>query len=172
MILIIDTLGVVCQFFGVKTINIAGFALLGLSVFWALASFISTLTYYTCQQERFENLRARIKKVKIMKLSFDKLTIELKLYLSEKFPELEKELWSKFCNAPTDASIIMSYPEIKSHKVIMELVGQIRSISMQLRDAEIDVADQCGSIRYHHTSKWEYFTPAIPQDLQQIVYDY
>lgn len=151
-----------------NTITIIGIVLGCLSLLWLFVSFLSSLEYYSNQQERFENLKANLNIVNLNKERQSNLLQEFKFYLGEKYPDLEEKIFSSISS--NNVKILLKYPEIKSEKTLIELVKKINKLSKDVYVALENIEETCAQIRYYNNSKWEYIKCPIPEDLKPTIY--
>jgi hypothetical protein len=156
--------------FNVQTLSIIGIVLLSGSGLWFLASVINTFATYSCQLERFEKLQCSLNNLSKYKLHQANLLTEFKLYLGEKYPELEKELFKNISDNSSEVNIVLKYPEIQSSKTLLKLTEDINVLVQKVYSLETEIEEQCARIRYYKNGKWEYIVPKIPEKLQNIIY--
>ena len=114
LIAIIGVIGFFIQSDPNGIIHISGIVLLCIAGIWLFASLMNNFAYYHYQIVRFEDIRATHRKVKIYEEKRDKLLDEFKTYLSEKYTDIEKEIFQKITDSRSDTQIVLNYPEIKS----------------------------------------------------------
>lgn len=88
-----------------------------IAILWLFGSFVNNLEAYVNQTKKFEDIRAKLKSLIIYKDKQETLIREFKIYLADKYPDLEKEIFTLIANSNNDVSVILSYPEIKSSEV-------------------------------------------------------
>lgn len=156
--------------FNVPTLSIIGIVLLSISGAWFIGSVIGTFASYSEQLRRFEDLHCSINNLSKYKLHQTNLLSEFKLYLGEKFPDLEKELFNNISDNSSDIQIVLKYPEIQSSKTLLKLTEDINVLVQKVYSLESGIETQCARIRYHKNGKWEYIVPQIPEKLKNIIY--
>jgi len=173
MVVFLLIVGTITAFTGYKLDNDAtlsvGSIISGISIVWFFCSFISSLVHYSNQSRRFEDLRSSINKLKNNKQKQTDLLVEFKLYLGDKFPNLENKIFNDITNN-SNIKILLKYPEIKSEKVLMKLVDKINDLAGDVYKSLNYIEDDCAWIRYYNKSKWEYFKASIPENLKEYIY--
>ena len=79
----------------IEAMMVIGIVICGISFIWLFASFVNSMTYYSCQARRFEDLRALINKLANHKAKQKDLLVEFKL-----FAPLEPRLKSCIIGVP------------------------------------------------------------------------
>jgi hypothetical protein len=167
MVLLTSLIGLICLLFNVTEMHIIGYVTFGFSFLWFISSFISNLVHYDDQLQRFESLRGYLKQTKVYDKIQQGLIIDLKLYLGEKYPDIEKELFTKI--SESNVNTILAYPEIKSSDTIKELLSGINKIKHSIYQQQQDMINKGSDILYHNASKWEIIKPSIPEDIKTII---
>lgn len=153
----------------VSPVAIVGYCFLGLATMWLIISTINSLVYYGNQQRRFENLRCNINKKFIYIDKQKSLMAEFKLYLGEKYPELEEKIFKDISSS--SVKIVLKYPEIKSEKVLIKLVNKINILADSVYGMMDRIENDCSNVRYYNNGKWEYFKAKIPVELKDVIYN-
>lgn len=164
IIALLSILGILGINIPIHEVYIVGWILISLSVVWTLVTIITTFATYSSQLDRFEKLRSIIQDRNSYDEMQKSLLIEFKLYLGQKFPELEERILKTF-NMGGDVNLIMNYPEIKSTKALITLVEKINRCKNELYSYERKIHEKSATIRYYSNGKWEYIKPTIPSDL-------
>ena len=151
-----------------------GLTILGVSVVWLLAAIVMAFNYYVCQQERYEKLRAEIKKLKILEIKSEQLIKEFKTYLGKNYKKYEKSIFEGISERVNSAKklqlLLENYPELKTSESFSELARRMTHVLDKFYKTKLNIEDECAEIRYYSKSKWEIFrNKKIPQDLFDIV---
>lgn len=170
IVVFLVVLGIIGINIPIFEVNVAGWILLATSAIWLFSSFITTFINYTDQLHRFEYFRSAIKKIEIQVEMKEQLLRDFKMYLGDKFPELEKQYFNNI-TSKLDNTIILKFPELQSSDTMMELVNHINNITHGVTSMYRDLEDSAAQIRYYKTGKWEYFTPSIPSDISKKIFD-
>jgi hypothetical protein len=144
------------------------FALFLFSFVWLFISTLSSLSYFSNQLERFEELRAKIKKVKINEKMQQELLLEFKFYLGEKYPNLEEKIFNDINKL--EIKTIIKYPELKSSKTLIKLTNKINNLASNVYELMREIEDLSADIRYYENGKWEFIKPQIPLNLRNVIY--
>jgi hypothetical protein len=167
-------LGIIGIFFPEnEAIYVVGIAFLCFSGLWFIVSSINNFYCYAEQQKKFEELRASLKKISILKEKSEKILAEFKLYLGEKYPELEKQIFSDISNSAKDSDkwgmFVTKYPKIQSSKTFNYLVSEMDSLISEIYKLKMEIENDCSSIRFFIKNKWFIIKPKIPTDLEDTV---
>lgn len=172
-VLFLTFIGTILTLFGVKTgveeVMYGGLTVYAVAFIWMFSSTMSSLSVYSYQHARIEELRASISKLKRYITLKDIALIDLKNYLGSTYPAIEAEVFSKI-TASNAGSIIGAYPDIKSSEVITNMVKSINEYNTKEYDLRARIDDDCAAIRIRNESKWEFIKASIPEDVKCIVY--
>lgn len=94
----------------------------GLSLITAL---VTQLCKYYYQSNDIENIQECKENIEVFKKQADDLLEEVRMYLFNKFPDQEREIF-KMITANTPDILAVAYPEIKSDEVFMKGVRDIQ----------------------------------------------
>jgi len=152
-----------------QEIQVTGIVFMCLGLVWFISSTIQGFMLYSEQVRRFENLRASIKQLAQHREMTKDLLKEFKLYLVEKFPELEMKFFQNFKDSESDMRVILAYPEFKTHKTITQMVDKINNLTKETYTQLYRIENDCASIRYNKASKWQLFQPKVPEVIQELL---
>lgn len=168
-VLIVACLGSLGLLIPVYEVNITGGIILGISGVWLLASFINNLFCYNNMFENFEGIRASLKNLEIYKEKQATLISEFRVYLADKYPDLEKEIFKMIIESKNDINVILNYPEIKSSKTLIELVKQINSQADKVYEFKIILEHEYAIVRFYNANKWFYIKAQTPEDIKKLL---
>jgi hypothetical protein len=104
-------------------------------VVFLVLCFSTTIGYYN-QIYDLENIKQIDAVTVILKQKADNLTAEFVTYLSEQYPDLEKEIFKSI--SPDKVGLYLaSYPQIKSSETIMGLVDMINKLQKDYYDQRL-----------------------------------
>jgi hypothetical protein len=149
--------------------HITGYVLLGVSVVWLFASFANNLLYYTDQIKRFEGIRRDLKRVGLCMTKQADLLSEFKIYLADKYPELEKEIFKLITESQSDVHMILSYPELKSSETLLKLVKQINKLAEEVYTGKSSLEFEYAEVRFYNKNMWFYLRPSVPEDIEKLI---
>lgn len=150
-------------------LHIAGIVFFCISGVWFFGSFVNGLYYYDQQIKRFEDIRGYLKKIVLYQEKQKNLIDEFKVYLAEKYPELEKEVFKMISSSSSDIHVMLSYPEIKSSETLMELVSQINKQASEVYNRREYVENLCVEVRHYSKNNWFIIKPSVPSDIQKLL---
>ena len=131
-------------------------AFIGFVVFASMCSIITlavNAAIYCEQVNNIENIEEAIAKEVIYKEKATVLTAEFKLWLGEKYPEIEKSIFSDLI--PSSVSVFaVSFPEIKSSGTIMLLVNKINALQISIYAQKLNVERFKRNIRVNKRNPW------------------
>lgn len=149
--------------------HIVGYILCGVSFVWVFASFVNNLSCYTDQLNRFEEIRRELKRVDLSVEKQGNLITEFKLYLADKYPELEREIFKLITESKSDVHVILNYPELKSSETLLALVKQINSLAEEVYKGKSDLEYYYGKVRFYNENLWFYIRPSVPEDIKNLL---
>jgi len=165
-VLVIALLGCVGFFINIpEAPHVFGYVFFVVSGVWMIASFFNNLSKYNVMLEKFEDVRASLKNLDITIEKRNVLLSEFKLYLADKYPEHEKEIFKLITETNTDVHVILKYPEIKSSETIMELVQLIEQSNREVYDYKYSLERDYAKIRFYKNNLWYYLRPTVPLDI-------
>lgn len=167
--LIVALLGVVGLLIPVYEVHIVGLVLLIISGLWLFASFVNNLICYTAQVERFEKIRAGLKRLEISKEKQNNLISEFKIYLADKYPDLEKEIFKLITESKSDVHMILNYPELKSSDTLLALVSQINKLAEEVYNSRHQLEYEYSYVRFYNANQWFYLRPNVPNDISKLL---
>lgn len=170
IIAVLLLLGIIGYKFEIEEIHIAGIALMCGSLGYLIVTFISDLAYYSSQLLRFEDVRKCLKKIDVYKKKQKELLAEFKLYLGEKYPDLEKQIFDNINKTESELHVVLKYPELKASKTLLKLADKINNLASKVYSIMDEIESICKWIRYYKDGKWEIIKPAIPEDIKKIIY--
>jgi len=133
-----------------------------LACFPFIVSFIVSAFYYFHQAESLEKITEYKDKKEIEKKEAEALTAELKLHLTQNYPDFEKEIFEKI--KPQNVSIhITKYPELQSSKTILEYVKSIRIFQKHIFDCDRMIAELNRQIRIRKRTCKLFCIPVLPK---------
>jgi len=168
-VLIVALIGAVGLLIPVYEVHIIGIVILCTAGVWLFASFVNNLVCYTEQLDRLENIRAQLKNLLIYKDQQDTLIAEFRIYLADKYPDIEKEIFKLITDAKSDVQMILKYPEIKSSKTLLKLVDQIDELAKKVYTNKISLEYDFAKIRFYNNNKWFYLRPQTPEDISKLL---
>jgi hypothetical protein len=166
---IIALLGCVGLLVPVYEVHIIGIVLLCVSGVWLFASFVNNLVSFTEQLERFEQVRAQLKNLIIYKDQQDTLIAEFKIYLADKYPDIEKEIFRLITDAKSDIHMILKYPEIISSKTLIKLVDEINQLAKKVYNNKASLEYDYAKVRFYNKNMWFYLKPTVPDDIKELL---
>ena len=140
-----------------------GIGSMTLSLIWLFTSQINGCVEHSYQTRRFEQLRAKLKKLENHKAMTKGLVGEFKKYLGEKYPNMEMEFFKK--SIDNESQIILAYPELQSHKTLTKLVDTINRLTNETNIKLGNIEEYCADIRFERENKWHIIKPQIPADI-------
>ena len=149
--------------------HIVGYILCGVSFVWLFASFVNNLGCYTEQLDRFEEITRDLKRVDLSIEKQGNLITEFKLYLADKYPELEREIFKLITESKSDVHVILNYPELKSSETLLALVKQINSLAEEVYKGRSDLEYTYARVRFFNKNLWFYFRPSVPEDILKLL---
>ena len=164
-VLIIACIGGVGLFVPVEDVKIIGIVILCISGVWFFVSFVNNLVKHTDMVKKFEEIRANLKKLEIYKEKQRVLISEFTIYLADKYPDFEKEIFKLITDSKSDINVFLKYPELKSSETIMELVKQINNQSAATYNYKVELENEYAAIRFYNMNKWFYIKVQTPSDI-------
>jgi len=168
-VFIVALIGGVGLLFSIEEVNIAGIVILCISGVWLFVSFLNNLVCYTSQIEKFEDIRGSLKKLDITKEKQTHLMSEFKLYLADKYPELEKEIFHLITESKSDIHVILNYPELKSSETLLSLVDQINKLANEVYSYKYSLESEYSKVRFYNLNMWFYLKPQIPEYILKLL---
>ena len=166
-VLIIACIGGVGLLIPVDDVKVIGIVFLCISGVWLFASFINNLEKHTDMTKKFEEIIAKFKKLEIYKEKQSVLISEFRIYLADKYPDFEKEIFKLITDSKNDINVVLSYPELKSSETIMELVNQINIQSTAVYRYKVELENDYAEIRFYNMNKWFYIKASVPSDISK-----
>ena len=164
-VLIIACIGGVGLFVPDEDVKIIGILILCISGVWFFVSFVNNLIKHTDMVKKFEEIRADLKKLEIYKEKQRVLISEFTIYLADKYPDFEKEIFKLITDSKSDINVFLKYPELKSSETIMELVKQINNQSAETYNYKVELENEYAAIRFYNMNKWFYIKVQTPSDI-------
>jgi hypothetical protein len=149
--------------------HVVGYILCGMSFLWFFASFVNNLSCYNDQIEKFEDIRKGLKRVALSIEKQGNLISEFKLYLADKYPELEKEIYRLITESKSDVHIILNYPELKSSETLLMLTKQINDLAEEVYKGKSDLEYEYAKVRFFNKNMWFYLRPSVPKDIEKLL---
>jgi len=168
-VLIVALIGAVGLLIPVYEVHIIGIVILCIAGVWLFASFVNNLVCYTEQLSRLEDIRAQLKNLDIYKNRQDTLIAEFKIYLADKYPEFEKDIFKLITDAKSDVNVIFKYPEIKSSKTLLKLVNEINELATKVYDKKVNLEYDYAKVRFYNANKWFFLKSSTPQDIAKLL---
>lgn len=135
-----------------------GFYILGGILF--IISIITQGTMYANQWVCIEKIEENKANRKIYEEKDTVLTGECKAYLSDAYPEIEKEIFNNMVSAK---ALLLNFPQINSHKTIVKLVDMINRNKNCIYDTDLAVTSLIREIRARkRMSCFWIYSPMIP----------
>jgi len=127
--------------------------LIGLSVAMTIIGFVVHAVVYCEQINSIESIKECEAREKIYKKKAEALTGEFKVWLGEKYPDIEKEIFKELI--PAKVSILaVSFPEIKSSETMMDLVSRINKLQGDVYSEKLNIERYRKQIRVAKRNPW------------------
>lgn len=129
------------------------FVFLLFSVITSIINLVSNACMYFEQVVRIEGIEESKAREIIYKEKAVMLTDEFKIWLGEKYPDIERNIFKTLI--PTNVSIVAtSFPEIKSSEVIMDLVSRINELQSKIYSEKLMIEKYRKGIRIAKRNPW------------------
>jgi hypothetical protein len=139
-------------------------------VFFCVSTIINYANYST-QLGAYEDARTFKQEIRILEVRKDTLTKEFTKHLATEYPAIEKEIFGKLKPGENfNMNIVLNYPEIKSSKTLIKLVDEIKEISDNMYNKQLEAQKLYKEIRYRKVNPWILLKPRVPEDIHDAVY--
>lgn len=119
----------------------------------SIVNLIANACMYFEQVIRIEGIKESEAREVIYKEKAESLTGEFKLWLGEKYPEIEKGIFK--CLIPTDISMVATvFPEIKLSETITNLVSRINELQGRIYSEKLEIERYKKGIRIAKRNPW------------------
>ena len=145
--------------------DIGAVMLSALGTVFVITSIIFSMIEISSQLDNIEELQRYSDNEKIYRTKCEDLTKQFAIYLSDKYPKHEKDIFKSI--SPDKIYIyLVKYPEIKSNQTIMKLVEYISYYQEEIYAQKIARVKMHKQMRYRKINPWifNYLIPDIPEN--------
>lgn len=129
-----------------------------------LISIITTMVNYSDQIRDVEELKKLNKYEQIYSLKSEVLAEKFANYLSEIYPQHEKDIYNKITPQEIDLYLV-KYPELKASETIILLIEQIRTLQDDYYTQVLKKAEVIKTMLFRQKNPWIYYF-LIPKYLE------
>lgn len=138
------------------------------AIAYLIANIVSFFQIHQKQVKNIEMIEEHINKKRIYEEERDEIVEQAKLYLGEKYPDHEKELFEIMASRDNNSiiNILPAFPEIKTSEVLTSLITKIQSLHRNVysEDHRIEELKRAIRVRKRDIYTMNWFLPTYEEN--------